>query len=297
VSARSLLYTPGDRADLHAKALASGADAVIFDLEDAVAAEAKDAAVRAVTATVERVGVDGPGLWVRVEPSLLEEQLDTLAPGLGALRGIVVPKASRALLDTAQDALARVERDAGVPASALRVIALLETADAVLEVREIARAPRVAQLAVGEVDLGASLGMAADASGWDVIRTQVVLASAAADLDGPIAPVHRHIHDDAGLAASCQRFANEGYRARTILSPRQVDIVNAHFGPTEAQLAWARSVVRSAQAPSAGAVTLTADGEMIDAAVVRRAASLLENGRGVIPAGGGERGGRRSSSR
>ena len=185
---RTTLYVPGDRPDLFDKALASGADAIICDLEDSVPEAAKAAA---------RVAVDrwlransGAPAWVRVNnrPDLLDADAAlarSLMAGEVSFAGVVVPKADPAACGT----------DFGN----CPVMALIESAVGVAQIYEIAAVPQVVRLAVGEADLAADMGMmpSADALEMWPIRTRVVVASVGAGLDAPCGPVPIDLDDEA----------------------------------------------------------------------------------------------------
>lgn len=273
--ATSSLYVPGDQPNLHTKALTSDTHAVIFDLEDAVTWPAKETALHAVCRTLLG-GVSDTQVWVRIEPSLRESQIKTLP--LPAVTGIVVPKATWTSMDEVAALLEDQERRAGLPVGSVGLIALLETAEGILDVRRIARHPRARRLGIGEVDLAADLGVGPSGPGvdpWTTIRIQLVLAAAAAGIPGPIAPVHRNVTDLDGLRTSSRAFAALGFRARTVLSPRQIDVVNLSFRPEPSTEAWALAVMQSFGAAPERGVAMTPDGEMVDIATVRQAARLL----------------------
>jgi citrate lyase subunit beta/citryl-CoA lyase len=260
MTAATYLYVPGDRPDRFAKALASGADAVILDLEDAVHVRAKSAARAAVrehlatsAGSVER--------WVRVnagELGALDLEAIRAQPGL---TGVVVPKADR-------DALAAVR---GIPA-----IGLVETAAGFLDLPALA-ASGVVALAIGEVDLCAELGIQASEDEHELwpLRMQVVVASAAAGCEPPIGPVHTATRDTDGLHRSTIALKCAGFGARQVIHPAQVPIVSAALAPSAEELEAADRLLRGAQNASNGSWTDDA-GRMIDEAVLRSARRVLD---------------------
>ena len=250
---RTLLYVPGDRPDRFEKATASGADAVIVDLEDAVAPGAKDdarAAVREWLATPPSVAV-----WVRIATL---DDFDLVAAGQAT--GVVVPKAT-------------VER---CHTSPVPVHALLETAEGVASAHEIAALPGVVRLALGEADLAADLGMEPSPDGRELwaIRTDVVVASARAGIDAPIGPVFTDLDDSAGLTTTSTTLRRQGFGGRGIIHPTQVAGVHAAFTPTDDEVAAARRVIEAHAAAGDGTAVL--DGRFVDAAVVRSARRVLD---------------------
>jgi citrate lyase subunit beta / citryl-CoA lyase len=280
---RSFLYAPGDRPDRIAKAMASGANAVICDLEDAVAPSAKDGAresVREVLLTNPATGTthDPCQLWVRINTG--QRGLDDIASVAGVrdarLAGIVVPKAEVSWLAEVDAALHHAEFASGREPGSTPVNAILETADAVFDARAIARCSRVQQLAIGEADLGSELGVSlTPGSEHELLtaRSMVVLASAAARRAAPIGPVSTDFRDLDAFRASTVMLHRVGFGGRSAIHPAQVPIINEVFTPTAADLAQAKKLVAlydQALAEGRGAVT-DEHGRMVDEAVVRRA--------------------------
>ncbi len=264
---RSFLYVPGDRPDRFPKAFASGADAVIIDLEDSVAPSAKGPA-REAAATWLTTGDDRP--WIRVNSGVeLAADLDAVLHA-GRPAGVVVPKADPPLLDVVAAAL-----EGG---TACEVAALVETAAAVVALADIAAHPAVTRLGLGEADLGAELGIVAgpDEREWDAVRTTVVVHSAAARLNPPTGPVAVAIADAAGLRESTERLQRMGFGARAAIHPRQVAVINEVFTPGPHAVHQARRLLELAAAHDGEAVFVDDDGRMIDEAVLRSARTLLE---------------------
>ena len=258
MSARSYLYVPGDRPDRFAKAAASGADAVILDLEDAVPMARKHEARAAVAAWLrDRAGSNGPQLWVRVNAGeLAAEDVRAVA---GHAHGLSAPKATAAALD-------RLEVD-------IPVIALIETPEALLDVRTIAGHPLVVRLAIGEADLGAELGASSEEA-FIALRMQVVVASAAAGIDRPVGPVSTDFRNLDALRAGTDRLRGLGFGARAAIHPAQVAPINEAFTPGAEEVERARSLL--ARFDAAGGGVLTDDhGRMVDEAVVRSARDVL----------------------
>jgi citrate lyase beta subunit len=238
------------------KALASEADLVVADLEDAVAPAGKPAAREVVARMRPPV--------VRVNGAETEWFADDLALVGGLdLVALVLPKAT-------PDAVAALGPD-GPP-----VIAIVETAQGLRLAYETASAPRVAALVIGAVDLGAELGLEPRADGLEILyaRSQVVVASAAAGIRAPFDIVHLDVRDDAGLEAACEFARSLGYRGKACIHPQQVPIVHRAFGPGEREVAWARRVVEAFEESGEG--VLAVNGEMIDLPVVQRARRILE---------------------
>lgn len=267
--ARSYLYVPGDRPDMLEKAADRGSDALIADLEDAVAADAKDHARAAVASWLP--GHAGAQAWVRVNsrPDLLAADLEAILSAGGA-DGIVLPKA------TAASVAALVQ----LLPSGIGVIPLLESAIGVLEMREIAAHEGVVRLGVGEADLVGDLGVSLSESGGELlpIRLQMVLVSAAEQIGPPMGSVFTAFRNLAGLESTSIHLLRLGFGARTAIHPGQVRVINRVFTPRTADVERARRVLHKVEEASLmGRATVVADdGSFIDEAVVRSYRRIVE---------------------
>ncbi len=262
---RSYLYVPGHRPDRFDKALTSGADAVIFDLEDAVPLKAKDAARDDVRALLARLAPGTVEAWVRINDG--DRGLADLAAlsDVAALAGVVVPKALPTTLASLHHHAAHVP-----------LLALVESAVAVTQVSAIASADGVRTLAMGEVDLAADLGFgdsAPDAAWW-ALRMQVVVACVAQAKAGPLGPVVRDIDDLERFEALVRQLRQAGFGAVQAIHPKQIPIVNAVFTPSAEELARMERILQQAEEASGG-VFVDDEGRMIDEAVLRSARRLL----------------------
>lgn len=281
VGLRSHLYVPGDRPGVLAKAVVRGADALIVDLEDGVAATAKDEARRVVAEFLaQRAGAgDGPALWVRVNAGAAG-QADLEAVVGPAVDGICLAKTESAdevaclslLLDD-------LERERGLAAGRIAVSPLLESAAAVFAAREIAAAPRVVRLQVGEADLRADIGVDPSPDEHELlwVRSQVVLASAAAGIEPPVGPVSTDFADPAALRTSTEGLRRLGYHGRACIHPAQVSVVNEVFTPSPFEVARARALLAGYEAALAAGdgVFVDESGRMVDLAVVRSARRVV----------------------
>jgi len=267
---RSHLYVPGDRGDRQAKAFSRGADALIVDLEDAVRPAAKLGARQLVAewlATIDRPGVP---VWVRINPGELREGDVRAVAVASSLTGLVVAKAERV------DELIDLDRLLTSMGSKARVAPLVESAVGVVNAVSIAAGPRVSVLHLGEVDLAADLRItpSADEHEWLYVRSQVVLASRAAGIDAPVAPVSVNLTDVERFQESSHALRNLGFGGRACIHPAQVAVANGAFSPTPEELRWAKGIVSHHGSDSMSA-TRDAAGNMIDEAVLRRARDLL----------------------
>ncbi|WP_234426312.1 HpcH/HpaI aldolase/citrate lyase family protein, partial [Streptomyces kebangsaanensis] len=268
------LYVPGDRPRVVTKALASGADVVIVDLEDAVAPDRKE---YARDATAELLS-EPPPVPVHVRVNAVDGPLATAdlaavapRPGLAGLRLPKVTSAEQVARVAARAEAARSPSPADRPGPPL--YALLETALAVERAYAIASAhPSLRGVSIGESDLRADLGVQRD-SGLDWSRARVVVAARAAGLAPPAQSVHPDIRDLEGLAASCAHGRALGFLGRAAIHPRQLPVIERAYLPTDRELEEAETVVKAATTDR-GAQALP-DGRFVDAAVVAAARRTL----------------------
>lgn len=261
---RSLLFVPGDRPDRMEKALACGADALILDLEDAVAPAAKAEARRAVTAFVEAHPT--AALWVRVNPlgsTEIEKDLAAILPARPD--GIVLPKAEGGV---SVDALARMLTERGNATAKILPVAT-ETPAAMFQLGTYAGAKRLAGVTWGAEDLPAAIGAATSREEdggytppYEIARALCLFGAAAAGV-APIETIFSGFRDLDGLAAYAARGRRDGFTGMMAIHPAQVPVINAAFTPSQAELDHARAVVAAFEAnPGAGALSL--DGSMVD---------------------------------
>ena len=264
---RSWLYVPGNRPDRFDSAAASGADAVVIDLEDAVPPTAKDAARQAAAAYAARAA--GVALYVRINnPRSPWTRDDVAAVASPTLAGIRVPKVQDA--DEVRT-VAGWLHDAGAP---VPLHCLIESALGVERAYDICRAdPLVAGLVLGEADLAADLGTSDD-DGLRYARSRCVVAARAAGLPPPVQSVFPNVRDLDGLRASCEQGRRLGFLGRSAIHPRQVPVINAAYTPSAAEVADARMLLESSQRRD-GEAFLLPDGRFVDAAVVEQARRTL----------------------
>lgn len=269
-SPRSYLYVPGDRPDRLAKAPGRGADELIVDLEDAVAEDAKDAALAVVLAWLPTVVDSDPPVWVRVnrgDRGLAEVAQLAAEPWVA---GFCLPKVESA------EEIAAVDRVLTAADRDIRVAPLVESARGLAAVQDIAAAARVRLLHLGELDLAADLGLSPGPDESELLnaRALVVMASRVARLAAPPAPVSPVIDDFGLFADSTRRLARLGFSGRACIHPDQVAVAHRVFALQPDELTWAREVVDAADAATGGVVRAP-DGTMVDLAVVRRARRIL----------------------
>lgn len=260
---------PGHRAERFAKALASGADAVIIDLEDAVPLEAKQLARDAIRQAWEHFSdAEKSRLLVRINPvdsafHADDTALLALLPGLGA---VVLPKAESAA------SLQMLTRQC----PGLAILPLLESAEGFFQLDGIAAAPYVLRLGLGHVDLQADLGISCgpDEVELAVARWTLVVASRRAGLPQPVDGITTSTTDSEVIVRDTQRSRRFGFGSKLCIHPAQVPFVHQGFAATDAELAWARRVLDASRQAGGGAINV--DGKMVDAPVLALASQILQ---------------------
>jgi citrate lyase subunit beta / citryl-CoA lyase len=253
------LFVPGNRPERFAKAAASGADAIIIDLEDAVPTDAKELARASLrvdfTTLPVLVRINGFGTTWYADDLVAVSKLPFAA--------IVFPKMEIAKFSVRSET-ALVE-----PAKSHPVVALIETARGVSEARPIAELTSVARIAFGSIDYCADVGCSHTRDALLAARSELVLASRLAGKLPPIDGVTTTL-DERQVIVDDSRYARDiGFGGKLCIHPRQVDGILTGFRPDESEIAWSRRVLSSGD----GAVSV--DGAMVDEPVRRRARSIL----------------------
>jgi citrate lyase subunit beta / citryl-CoA lyase len=280
---RSMLFVPGDRPERFAKAVASGADAVIFDLEDAVVAERRPAARQEIARYLVSSERHVP-LWVRVNPVESGDALADLAAVIdGRPDGIMLPKARNgADVERASHWLESLEARAGLEPGSIGLIPLVtESAGAVLNAASFTKLPaRVRGLTWGAEDLAADVGALANrkADGefeftYAYARSMCLLAAAAANVVA-IDTVDTEFRDAAAIERRARESRRQGFAGKMAIHPAQIAPIHAAFSPSADEIEWAGRVLAAfSAAPESGALSL--DGRMLDKPHVRQAERIL----------------------
>lgn len=284
---RSLLFVPGDDARKLEKAGAAGADALIIDLEDSVAAPAKPQARARTAAYLEARPPDSPGrtplLAVRINPldgPFWEDDLAAIIPARPDF--VMLPKATPDGVMRLAAVLDAMEAEAGLPAGAIRILTVsTETPTALLAMEGYRHCPaRLAGLSWGAEDLAAELGATtnrrADGVYTDPFRLARTLTLIAARAAGVLAidSVYTNFRDAAGLRAELAEALRDSFDAKLAIHPAQVPIINEALTPTPGQVDAARRIVAAFEAnPDAGVLSL--DGRMIDLPHLKQARRVL----------------------
>jgi len=275
----SWLYVPAPRLEALLPKAVAGADAVIVDLEDATHPSQRPAARELVRA----LGPQPVPLAVRVNHLSSADFADDVAAVGPLLRDRIVQEIHLPKVESAADVAAALAVTGPYAGDRPHLGCLIESARGVRHAHEIAEAPGVCGVSLGEADLRADLGLprtsqgAADDAGLLLARLTVVQASRAAGLPSPRGSVFAHVKDLDALRGSCQELRRLGFVGRSVIHPGQVPVVREVFAPTAAELEWARAVAERAagmQVEGTASVALP-DGSFVDPAIVRQAADLI----------------------
>jgi citrate lyase subunit beta/citryl-CoA lyase len=258
---RSYLFVPATRTDRIAKAQAAGPDAVIVDLEDAVAPSEKVTARDALARDLP----DASSVLVRInggDSEWFEEDLRLCA----AIRagGVVLAKAERA------EHIEHVARSLG---EAAVILPLVETARGFADLSMLCGAPQVQRVVFGSIDFQVDLGITGEGEELLYFRSGLVLASRLAGIQAPIDGVTVEIDDADRLREETLRGKRLGFGGKLCIHPKQVAVVNACFCPTEQEISWARRIRDAAERAKGSAVAV--DGKMIDRPVMLKAEQII----------------------
>ena len=276
---RSMLYIPGDSPGMIQNAEVFGADSILLDLEDAVAASEKDAARKIVSSFLR--GFDFGPLIVTVrinaaDTEYFERDLEEIIPCRpDAVR---LPKCSSPKDVKEADArISEIEKKNGIPAGSVALHAMLETALGVEDAFAVATAsPRVTALTLGGQDLTADMGVQKTREGWELFyaRSRVVLAARAAGVMA-FDTVWTDINDPDGLYQEAKQIVELGFSGKAAIHPSQIEVIHRAYRPSYKEVRKARRIAEAAEeAARAGKGVISVDGKMVDAPVVARALRL-----------------------
>lgn len=276
---RSMLFLPGNNDRMIAKAFSSDADAVILDLEDALAISEKPAGRENLTKVLQQPMAKTT--FVRVNALTTEHCYKDIQAVVSAnLTGIVLPKLEAPHeLQTIDWFMSQLEAERGLPPSSIEIMPIIETAKGLASVNAIATAsPRLRRLAFGMVDLAADmrLDLNDDVGAIQHARFAVAVASRAANLHGPIDTAFVDIQNLDRLRASTTQARAMGFGGKCCIHPNQIAVVNDVFSPSVTELERARKIVAAFEiAEASGSAAVMIDGMMIDYPVVAWAQQVL----------------------
>lgn len=282
-NARSWLFAPGDSERKMLKASESPADAVIFDLEDAVAEPEKSKARAMVAAFLASNSRHRARLWVRINPIQGPHALADLAAVMPqGPAGIMLPKPrGRADAELLDHYLTAFEAAAGLQIGSTKVTLLAtETPESMLAIGSYAGVPRLVGMSWGAEDLATAVG-ASDNRGtyggydftYELARSLCLVGAAAAGV-AAIETIHGDFRDEAGLRKRAQQVRRAGYRGMLAIHPSQIDVINETFAPSAEEIAAAQEIV-DVFAANPGAGTIGHKGMMLDRPHLARAQALL----------------------
>lgn len=283
---RTLLFVPGHKDRLLEKAPLSGADSLLYDLEDSVPASEREVAREKIRAQLEAkqplpclVRING---LTDAGPKIAEADLEAVVvPGLTA---VMLPKAQTPdeILFIASH-LERLEKSAGLPEGRIEIVLFIESALGVRSTYEMAKAsPRVTGVGIGNAedgDLMNDLGCQWTPSGMELhyARSRVLLEARAAGVEFPFDGVFLGLDDEAGLVRDAEFARTLGYRGKTVIHPKQIEPVNRVFTPSEKEIAYYRAMIEAFEAAEQeGNGAISFKGKMIDRAMVRKARNILK---------------------
>jgi citrate lyase subunit beta/citryl-CoA lyase len=283
MSLRSMLFVPADSEKKLARGADSGADALILDLEDAVAPARKPAAREMARAYLDaHRGQRRHQLWIRINPLDTEHALPDLAAIVGgAPDGLMLPKCnSVAEVRRLADYLSALEVREGVAAGSIKVmIVATETATAMFNLGSYAGAPRLVGMTWGAEDLATSVGAISnrDEDGrlttlYQMARSLCVCAAASANVQ-PLDTAFLDFRNPDALRRTMEASRRDGFRGALAIHPDQVGPINETFTPSAEEVAWATRVTEAFAAEGAGVISL--DGKMLDAPHLRQAEAVL----------------------
>ncbi|NLH00047.1 MAG: CoA ester lyase [Chloroflexi bacterium] len=281
---RALLYMPGDEMRKIQKAITLGVDCICMDIEDGVALNRKEAARETIREALQTLDFGRSERLVRINPvgsGLEEDDLRAVLPARPD--GFVLPKVSEASqVQQVAGLLEAAEREYGWPIGSLVLLALIETARGVVNLKEIAgSSPRLQALIFGAEDLAGDIGAVRTREGWEIFyaRSAVVTHAAAFGLQA-LDMVFMDLHDIEGLRKESLEAARMAYTGKQVIHPNQVAPVQEAFSPSDEAIAHAKRVVEAAaEQQKSGVGAFALDGKMIDAPVVRAAEWVLERAR------------------
>jgi citrate lyase subunit beta / citryl-CoA lyase len=279
---RTMLFTPANHARHVEKALAGPADAVILDLEDAVAVEEKPGARALLPGILAGLPATAPRVFVRVNclttPFAYADLRSAVRVGLS---GIVLPKVeSREDVATADWLLTQLEAEQGLATNSVELLPIIETATALTRLDEIATAsPRIRRLTFGAGDFTLDTNMEWTPGNEGVLwgRIRTVVASRAAGLAAPIDTVYPALPDGAGFESEARQARRLGFEGKLCLHPDQVTIGNEVFTPTASEVGEAHRVLEAFErAVAGGSASIQLDGRFIDYPIAERARRVIE---------------------
>lgn len=276
---RTMMFVPGANPAMLRDAVLYGADAIMFDLEDAVSLKEKDTARVLVYSALKTFDYTSVETVVRVNALTAGGRQDIEAMVLGGINVIRLPKTETAqdIIDV-DEVITAVEAKYGIPAGTTNMMAAIESAEGVLNAREIAKAsPRMIGIALGAEDYVTSQKTKRYPDGAELsFARNYILHSARAAGIAAIDTVYSDVDNEAGLRHETELIKQLGFDGKSVINPRQIPVINGIYAPTVAEVQKAKEVmagIREAEAKGSGVIAV--DGQMIDKPIVERAERVL----------------------
>jgi citrate lyase subunit beta/citryl-CoA lyase len=276
---RTRLYIPGNNPAMIQNASIFEADSLIFDLEDSIPISEKDAARHLVRNALQELDFSNFEVTVRIngiDTNNYLKDLEAIVPAKPD--GILVPKTETlANIKQIDKDISRIEKENNLPAKKIKLMPIIESALGVLNVEQIAQAPRVTAIGLGGQDLIADIGakQSKDNRALDFIKTKIILACAANKIQA-IDTVFVDINDPDGLYHSTIRAIEMGFQGKSIIHPSQIESVHEAFTPSDVEIEKAERIVKAyKESIKVGTGAISLDGRMIDLPVVIQAEKVL----------------------
>lgn len=278
---RTLLYVPGNNPSMLKDAGIYGADCILFDLEDSINIESKDAARFLVTEALSSINYGGAEVFVRINDLNTEwGKKDLKAIVQTGKAGIRLPKVECAeeVIECDQE-ISRLEAEAGLPSGSTNMMVTIESTKGVLNSQSIAAAsPRLVAIAIGGEDFVTDLKTTRSPEGFEMLfaRSMILLAARAAGIDA-IDTVYSNVNDEEGLRNEVMRIKKLGFDGKSVINPRQIQPVHDIFTPTQKNIESASRVIEAIQeAERCQKGVISLDGKMIDKPIALRAQRILD---------------------
>ncbi|KRO17194.1 citryl-CoA lyase [Lacticaseibacillus saniviri JCM 17471 = DSM 24301] len=274
-----MMFVPGANPAMLRDAVLYGADAIMFDLEDAVSLKEKDAARFLVYSALKTFDYSGIETVVRINALDAGGDQDVEAMVLGGINVVRLPKT-----ETAQDivdvdkVITAVEAKYNIPAGTTHMMAAIESAEGVLNAREIAKAsPRMIGIALGAEDYVTSQKTRRYPDGQELMfaRNFILHAARAAGI-AAIDTVYSDVANEEGLRRETELIKQLGFDGKSVINPRQIPVINSIYAPTQAEVQNAKEVVAAIEeAEAKGSGVIAINGKMVDKPIVERAYRVL----------------------
>ena len=277
---RAMLYVPGDEWNKINKAVTLNVDSICMDLEDGTAIDRKASALVTVCKALDELDFGRSERLVRVnptQPGTVNQEIEAVLPHKPD--GIVLPKLeSPQQLDEASQQISQFEQQNSLETGTIRLLAVVESALGILNLREIAMHPRLDAIIFGAEDFTANIGAKRTSNGWEVLyaRSAVVTAATAYEKQ-PIDMVSINFRDPVTLRIEAMAGASLGFTGKQIIHPNQVATVQDAFSPSPDEIAEASALVAAfRQHEAAGAGAFEYLGKMVDMPILKQAQKVLD---------------------